>query len=391
MVFKGIYQWLNLSHNYGVSLKLRDIYYLTAEHMYYSLMSECEIEKVKIAGMELESLREYKIEHPDDDFDKLAAMERVLDYKFNISRFFFLLLTIKEDDIVYESDDLFWGSKDDVGQNQLGKLLSKKKKEITELYNVVTKDFRVMPELNIREYNKIIYITNFKGLYQLKRKLSRTKESVLVCLSGLENRNLKLTKTYRTLKRFNRNKNITIVRSSRIYTGIGSRKLPYQIEALISRISIYLNSFNYELRSGDAIGSDKAFDRFSTNKDIYLAGQKNDTGYNYRKVTFTAKSIARAHHPAWDYIKNEYILNLFGRNTYQVLSYSLSHPTDFVISYTPDGIKTEKDRSNKTGGTGLAISLADKLNIKIYNLGNPEDFDYWDKKTNYIKETGYIM
>lgn len=61
------------------------------------------------------------------------------------------------------------------------------------------------------------------------------------------------------------------------------------------------------------------------------------------------------------------------RNVYQVLGYTLDIPSEFVICYTPDGCKHHKDRTNKTGGTGLAISVASKNNIPIINLGNEED------------------
>ena len=58
------------------------------------------------------------------------------------------------------------------------------------------------------------------------------------------------------------------------------------------------------------------------------------------------------------------------RNVYQILGLDLNTPVDFVICWTPCGSQTDKQRSIKTGGTGLAISLADSLGIKVYNLAN---------------------
>ena len=56
----------------------------------------------------------------------------------------------------------------------------------------------------------------------------------------------------------------------------------------------------------------------------------------------------------------------------QILGLELDCPTEFVVCWTPDGCESHLKRTSKTGGTGLAISLASKLGIPIYNLYNED-------------------
>jgi hypothetical protein len=83
-----------------------------------------------------------------------------------------------------------------------------------------------------------------------------------------------------------------------------------------------------------------------------------------------AFQIASSIHPYWHAISKISKI-LIARNTYQVLGKHLDTPTDVIVCYTSDGCEHHNTYNpSRTGGTGVAIALASKLNIPVYNLYN---------------------
>ena len=154
------------------------------------------------------------------------------------------------------------------------------------------------------------------------------------------------------------------------YTGIGSRETPKFIGAYMTHAAQVLDSVGYILRSGAANGADTFFEQGAKNKHIFLPwkGFNKNASTRYQ-ISDEALALASEHHPAWDKL-SEPARKLMGRNCYQVLGVELDTPSDFVLCWTPDGCESHLKRTSKTGGTGLAISLASKLSIPIYNLAN---------------------
>lgn len=156
------------------------------------------------------------------------------------------------------------------------------------------------------------------------------------------------------------------------YTGIGSRKTPTEILDIMNKIGFKLAQIGWTLRSGGAIGADTAFymgaRKANGNVEIYRPEhiEQFETGQQ-------ALEIAGEYHPYWDNL-SYYVRKLHGRNTFQVLGKNLNTPSKFVICWTPDGCKTHMTRNRQTGGTGTAISIANKRKIKIYNLANIDDY-----------------
>ena len=154
------------------------------------------------------------------------------------------------------------------------------------------------------------------------------------------------------------------------YTGIGSRETPKFIGAYMTHAAQVLDSVGYILRSGAANGADTFFEQGAKTKHIFLPwkGFNKNASTRYQ-ISDEALALASEHHPAWDKL-SEPARKLMGRNCYQVLGVELDTPSDFVLCWTPDGCESHLKRTSKTGGTGLAISLASKLSIPIYNLAN---------------------
>lgn len=148
----------------------------------------------------------------------------------------------------------------------------------------------------------------------------------------------------------------------KIYTGIGSRSTPNDVLRLMTRTASRLEQLGWFLRSGGAKGADTAFELGTKTKEVYYAKDGDNT---------MLQSIASKFHPKWN-ILPIYVKQLMARNVLQVIGRDLNTPSHMVICWTPDGCESDSTRSITTGGTGLAISIADYYKIPIYNLANTD-------------------
>ena len=142
------------------------------------------------------------------------------------------------------------------------------------------------------------------------------------------------------------------------YAGIGSRKLPWDIQQLMTKISKELDTKGYILRSGGADGADTAFEEGSNNKEIFRP----------KDATPEAIKIASTIHPAWNNC-NEYVRKLHGRNAQIILGRDLNQPVNFVICWT---------LNENSGGTSLGIKIAKKFNIPYFNLAKRKYTNLFD-------------
>lgn len=165
--------------------------------------------------------------------------------------------------------------------------------------------------------------------------------------------------------------------SERYYAGIGSRSTPIEIQTVMKNIATILERKGYILRSGGALGADKAFQSGVINPnncDIFLASD-----------TLSQQAIDSVHkyHPMPKALSS-YAFKLMARNYYQIKGKTEdSIPSYCVICWTPDGCTSHQERTIKTGGTGQAISIASESGITVYNLANPETlskFKNWISK-----------
>ena len=142
------------------------------------------------------------------------------------------------------------------------------------------------------------------------------------------------------------------------YTGVGSRDTPKHILDIMTLIAINMESKGNTLRSGGAVGADRAFEAGARSlKQIFVAAQATDR----------AMQIAGELHPVWHRC-SMFAKRLHGRNAFQILGPHLDSPSEMLICWTPDGCTSHAQRTIKTGGTGTAISIADKFGVPIYNM-----------------------
>ena len=158
------------------------------------------------------------------------------------------------------------------------------------------------------------------------------------------------------------------------YAGIGSRSTPADVLAQMRLMGSRLARLGMHLRSGGADGADSAFEDGALDigvaSSIFLPWPR----FNGRAsgiVPDLAKGgeIARLHHPAWERL-TEGARRLHSRNSYQVLGEFLNDPARFVLCWTADGCEGAASRSKKTGGTGMAIAIADLHGIPVINMAN---------------------
>jgi hypothetical protein len=168
------------------------------------------------------------------------------------------------------------------------------------------------------------------------------------------------------------------------YAGIGSRKTPDYILDLMEQLGNRLREDGMILRTGHAPGADQAFERGAgAQAQIFLPWKtfQQDVGFGaslddgvvryptiFNDPSPQAFDIARAVHPAWDYLTLG-AQRLHARNVHQIVGpdTALPTPVEFVLCWTEDG--------EKIGGTATALQLAEDRDIPIYNLANEDDYD----------------
>lgn len=168
------------------------------------------------------------------------------------------------------------------------------------------------------------------------------------------------------------------------YAGIGSRETPTNIQVLMTRIARRLEQLGYVLRSGGAVGADRAFARGCSKKIIFRPrGQeyelREDEIIVSGELLEQAHEIAGRYHPYWDFIKSRIKKELIARNTFQILGADLNTPAKFVICWTVDG--------HDTGGTGNAIRTAWAYDIPVFNLYDDQALNEFSK---YLKGESYV-
>lgn len=168
------------------------------------------------------------------------------------------------------------------------------------------------------------------------------------------------------------------------YSGVGSRETPIEICNLMTKIASKLeqnSSFNYILRSGRAIGADKAFEKGiknSKNKCIYTIQNFDFSPENYEFCKSEILSVLDSNLNFDNYGKNAQILIL--RDVNQVLGSKNTNleKSKFLICWTKHANYYAKP-PNACGGTRFAVRIALKHGIPVFNLLIKEDRERIEK------------
>lgn len=166
------------------------------------------------------------------------------------------------------------------------------------------------------------------------------------------------------------------------YAGIGSRKTPGDILAVMAALAAALAARDWTLRSGGATGADQAFFAGAVGgggeTEMFLPWEDFQQkalaaiGAPTRRLarpTPDAFTMAAGFHPVWPRLP-ETVRALHARNCHQVLGAWLAAPAHRVICWTPDGSLDGSSRA--AGGTGQALRIAAAHAIPIVNLALAE-------------------
>jgi len=155
------------------------------------------------------------------------------------------------------------------------------------------------------------------------------------------------------------------------YTGVGSRRTPFEVMKLMTRIAYFLERRGYVLRSGGAVGADAAFEAGVSDgsmKEVYLPWRGFNTRTSpYEGVDEAALKMAESFHPAWDALSTG-ARELHARNCYQVLGRGLDDPSRFIVCWTSGG--------RRVGGTAQALRVASHYGIPVFNLARDSDLSH---------------
>lgn len=164
------------------------------------------------------------------------------------------------------------------------------------------------------------------------------------------------------------------------YAGIGSRRTPAAVLALMERVAERLAAQGWVLRTGLAQGADQAFHRGASRAgtvELYLPWPRFEAQALHHgpqelvqsQPSPAAYEMAARFHPAWQRLGRG-PRSLHARNCHQILGVDLASPARFVLCWTPDGSLDGSGRN--VGGTGQALRIARHHDIPVFNLARAE-------------------
>ena len=153
-----------------------------------------------------------------------------------------------------------------------------------------------------------------------------------------------------------------------VYAGIGARATPASVLTDMETIAAWLARTGWTLSSGGADGADSAFAAGAPvgQRTIWLPwrGYNGHRGPDCRVLSTAAMAacmeMAAGLHPAWDRCSPA-VRKLHSRNA-AVLGLTMDLPVDAVVCWS--------ERGAVTGGTGMAIRIAEAHGIPVLNLGS---------------------
>lgn len=178
------------------------------------------------------------------------------------------------------------------------------------------------------------------------------------------------------------------------YAGIGSMETPPQFMERMKLLSARLAKLGFVLRSGAAPGADTAFEdgckSVNGEMEIYLPWRGfNGNSSSLFNPSNEAAEIASMTHPGWAHC-SQAAKKLHARNVHQVMGQDLNTPSAFVVCWTRDGCEHGSKRSQRTGGTGQAISIASGQGLSIYNLFNNDAEMRLERHIRRLLGVGYV-
>jgi hypothetical protein len=170
---------------------------------------------------------------------------------------------------------------------------------------------------------------------------------------------------------------------SKAYAGIGSRRTPPGVMAVIESVAAAFARRGCVLRTGASPGADQAFYRGARAGEgaveLYLPwpGFEADAWADadparvrvMLRPTPRAYELAARFHPGWAEVAEDQ-RHLLARDTHQVLGADLASPASLVACWTPDG--SIDGAGEGADGTRQALRIAHHWGIVVFNLARAD-------------------
>ncbi|MCY4478892.1 MAG: hypothetical protein OXB97_03260 [Rhodospirillales bacterium] len=153
-----------------------------------------------------------------------------------------------------------------------------------------------------------------------------------------------------------------------VYAGVGARKTPAPVRAVMRRMAWYLAEKGWHLNTGGADGADTAFVEGSPALcTVFLPWEGYNGWTGPECVAFGDKALAKlqpfaAAHPDARARCSPAVRKLHARNVAVIGCAGVTEPVSAVVCWTEDG--------RVEGGTGLAIRLAESVGIPVFTLAS---------------------
>jgi len=151
------------------------------------------------------------------------------------------------------------------------------------------------------------------------------------------------------------------------YTGIGSKDTPQAELARMEKIGSFLGDLGYVLRTGDAVGAERAFEQGALNTKALVQKWRSDTSYFPLPEWATEKASEVCWEKPLERMKAFQISRVTQR-VFQVFgdSVDIQHPVDFVVYWSlSDPLSPLTDSE---GDLRYTVRVAHKAGIPTYNL-----------------------
>lgn len=153
------------------------------------------------------------------------------------------------------------------------------------------------------------------------------------------------------------------------YTGVGSMDTPPAFLKYLSEQAKILKENGYICRTGDARGADAVFREAASDKHIVFDSSLPQPD----KVMALAKGVYSGNWDSLSPVKRRHYV----AGVYQVFGRLQKSRPKFVLYYSKpnDDYKTYRHPwNNVRGGTEIAVRIAIKYNIQVFNLYNQSEF-----------------
>lgn len=163
--------------------------------------------------------------------------------------------------------------------------------------------------------------------------------------------------------------------SAKLYKSVvitGNDSPPPMVQQVLQRLVPELEKRNYVIRSGGMKGMENLVEELARNLEVHLPWKGfdgKDSKFTY--TTDEAKEFAKRYHPAYEQAK-PVVQTFCAKNVRLMLGKDLKSPTQMLIIWSEDGAEHARERTAKTGLTGVAVSIATEIRIPVFNLQRPD-------------------